>query len=108
MLAIRIGGGGVRRARVMLEPTAARSTFAYAALSGASEYVIERYLLGLTVVRPLRGHRRPAAAPAGPAAGLAGVLGKAWGDGARRFAGGRGLHAEAEAVEPARLAGVSG
>ena len=115
VLAIRIGGGGVRRARVLLEPTAARGTFAYAALSGASEYVIERYLLGLTVVRPPRGHRRPAAAPAGegfdPAAAsrLAGVLGKAWGDAARRFAGGRGLHAEAEAVEPARaLAGVSG
>ena len=46
--------GGVRKARVTLEPEGRPGFYLYTATSAASEYFIERYLLGLTVLGPTR------------------------------------------------------
>lgn len=61
-LVVSLPNGGMRRARVTLSPEEKPGHYTYTATSAASEYFIERYLLGLTVLGPTRrrdsdGHR---------------------------------------------------
>lgn len=60
-LVVALPGGGTRRARVTLKPAGTPGRYAYAATTAASGYIIERYLLGLTVLGPTR--RRQVASP---------------------------------------------
>lgn len=53
-LVVKLPRGGVRRARVVLRPQGRPGHYFYTASSAASEHVVERYLLGLTVLGPTR------------------------------------------------------
>lgn len=53
-LVIRLPNGGVRRARVFLRQESRPGRYVFTAASPASEHVVERYLLGLTVLGPTR------------------------------------------------------
>ncbi len=60
-LIVQLPTGGTRRARVTLQPAGEPGLYVYAATTAASGYIIERYLLGLTVLGPTR--RRQVARP---------------------------------------------
>lgn len=53
-LVVKLPRGGVRRARITLRSQGLPGHYFYTASSAASEHVIERYLLGLTVLGPTR------------------------------------------------------
>lgn len=58
VLLLNLHNGGRRRARVELMPTADEDFYRYLPTSSAAEYIIERYLLGLTVLGPARSQAR--------------------------------------------------
>lgn len=58
ILVLHLPNEGRRRARVELTPTTETGFYLYQPTSHASEYIIERYLLGQTVLGPARGRNR--------------------------------------------------